>query len=316
MDVLLILLIAVSVFGGYRRGLILSALDLFRWAGSLFAALFFYKPFSELIAPLTGWSEIWNQPAAFLLLVVLTGVLIQIAARAVLRRLPEDFHEQKINRLFGVVPGAVNGLLTAAIVSALLFSLPLSDELSSDFRESRLAGKLAVYTDELETALVTIFEEPLRQSLNRRTTIEPGSDETIELPFKVEKTRPRPDLEAAMLELVNRERAANDLPPLAADPEMTEVARRHSADMFARGYFSHNTPENKDPFARMREADVKFRTAGENLALAPTLEIAHRGLMNSPGHRANILRGAFGRVGIGILDGGRHGLMISQEFRN
>jgi uncharacterized protein YkwD len=38
--------------------------------------------------------------------------------------------------------------------------------------------------------------------------------------------------------------------------------------------------------------------------------------MNSPGHRANILERSYGRVGIGILDGGMHGLMISQEFRN
>jgi uncharacterized protein YkwD len=38
--------------------------------------------------------------------------------------------------------------------------------------------------------------------------------------------------------------------------------------------------------------------------------------MNSPGHKANILRPNYGRLGIGILDGGIHGLMISQEFRN
>jgi uncharacterized protein YkwD len=38
--------------------------------------------------------------------------------------------------------------------------------------------------------------------------------------------------------------------------------------------------------------------------------------MNSPGHRANILNPQFGRVGIGIMDGGIHGLMVSQEFRD
>ena len=119
-----------------------------------------------------------------------------------------------------------------------------------------------------------------------------------------------------MLELVNQERASRGLKPLEPDPEMTEVARRHSADMFRRGYFSHYTPEGKDPFERMRESDVRFRTAGENLALAPTLRQAHTGLMNSPGHRANILRPQFGRVGIGILDGGRRGLMVTQKFRN
>jgi hypothetical protein len=46
------------------------------------------------------------------------------------------------------------------------------------------------------------------------------------------------------------------------------------------------------------------------------LSIAHTGLMHSPGHRANILNPAFHRVGIGIIEGGVHGLMISQEFRN
>ena len=66
----------------------------------------------------------------------------------------------------------------------------------------------------------------------------------------------------------------------------------------------------------MRDAHIRFTLAGENLALAQTLPIAHEGLMNSQGHRENILRTGFGRVGIGILDGGFHGLMISQEFRN
>jgi uncharacterized protein YkwD len=66
----------------------------------------------------------------------------------------------------------------------------------------------------------------------------------------------------------------------------------------------------------MRKAKVRFLAAGENLALGQTLQICHRGLMNSPGHRANILKAAFGRVGIGILDGGFNGLMITQNFRN
>src|SRR3989475_1836610 len=118
-----------------------------------------------------------------------------------------------------------------------------------------------------------------------------------------------------MLELVNGERIAAGLRPLTADPELVQVARQHSADMFARGYFANDTPEGRDPFERMREANVGFLTAGENLALAPTVQVAHRGLMNSPGHRANILHSQFGRVGIGIMDGGIRGLMITQDFR-
>jgi uncharacterized protein YkwD len=66
----------------------------------------------------------------------------------------------------------------------------------------------------------------------------------------------------------------------------------------------------------MRQDNISFLTAGENLALARSVQVAHTGLMNSPGHRANILRPQFGRVGIGIMDGGLRGLMVTQNFRN
>ncbi len=58
------------------------------------------------------------------------------------------------------------------------------------------------------------------------------------------------------------------------------------------------------------------KKAGENLAYASTLAEAHRGLMNSPSHRDAILNKSFGRIGIGVIDGGKSGLMISQEFKD
>ena len=97
---------------------------------------------------------------------------------------------------------------------------------------------------------------------------------------------------------------------------MAAVARLHSTDMFARGYFSHVTPDGKTLTDRVRARGVPFLTAGENLELGTTLEICHEGLMKSPGHRANILHPSFGRLGIGVLDGGKRGLMITQNFRN
>jgi len=143
-----------------------------------------------------------------------------------------------------------------------------------------------------------------------------GSGGVRSFSIKDTKAIPRPAYEAAMLEMVNKERLKNGLKPLRADPELVPVARAHSQDMFTRGYFAHVDLEGKNPFERMRAANIRFTAAGENLALAQTVEIAHTNLMNSPGHRANILNPAFGRVGIGILDGGFYGLMISQEFRD
>ena len=314
-DILLVLIVLLSVWGGWQRGFILGLLDLTRWILSFLAALYFYQPVAVWLDLITGWSETWNNPFAFILIFIIAGVIIQLLGNFLLKRVSKETHEHRINNIFGVIPGAASGLITAAIVSALLLSMPFSDGIYEKTRESQLANRLAVYTEEVENALSPIFDKAVERTLNR-ITIKPESNERIELPYKVENYRPRPDLEAEMLELVNRERAANGLQPLDPDPEMTEVARRHSADMFSRGYFSHNTPENKTPFDRMRESEVRFRTAGENLALAPTLQIAHTGLMNSPGHRANILEPKFGRLGIGVLDGGRRGLMVTQNFRN
>jgi uncharacterized protein YkwD len=214
-----------------------------------------------------------------------------------------------------MLPGLAGGVISAAILSSLLLAAPLPESLRDSARESAAANRLTSYTERVEDQLAPVFNEAIQRTLNR-LTIRPESNERVELGYTVEALKPRPDLEAQMLELVNEERRAAGLRPLAPDPEMTEVARAHSADMFARGYFAHNSPEGLTPFDRMTRAGVTFRAAGENLALAPTVRVAHTGLMNSPGHRANILQPSFGRLGIGIMDGGYRGIMVSQEFRN
>ena len=314
-DILLVLLMLLFVLHGWRRGLILGLLDLIRWLGSLFAALIFYHPVARFLSALFGLSDVWAQPLAFMLVLILTSALIQSLGFGLLRRVPKETHERRSNRLLGLLPGAANGLIFAVIVAALLLSLPLPESLSEPARASRMTNRLAVYAERIESELSPIFGEAVRQTLNR-LTVEPGSSERIDLPFTVSNPRPRPDLEAQMLELVNQERAAAGLTPLAPDPELVPTARRHSTDMFARGYFSHISPEGRSPFDRIRADNISFLTAGENLALARSVQVAHAGLMNSPGHRANILRPQFGRVGIGIMDGGLRGLMVTQKFRN
>lgn len=316
-DVLLVLLVLLSMVHGWRRGFLLGLLDLLSWVGSLLLGLRFYQPLAEWLGPRVNWAEVWDRPVAFLLVAATTSLLIRLGGYFLLRRLPRGIHERRSNRLLGILPGLVNGLIAAAIAAPLLLALPLPAGLRNSTRESAIANRLAIITERIETTLIPVFDEAIRHTLNMLTVpSEPESDETVNLPYKVSNPEARPDLETEMLKLVNEERAKAGLEPLAPDPEMREVARRHSIDMFQRGYFAHMTPEGRSPFDRMHDAGVQFRTAGENLALAPTLSIAHNGLMNSPGHRANILHKDFGRVGIGILDGGLRGLMVTQNFRD
>jgi uncharacterized protein YkwD len=315
-DIVLVVIVLLSAYNGWRRGFILGVLDLLGWASVLFAGLRFYQPLARWLGPRVDlWSEVWDRPIAFILIAVVVIAVVQFLGMALLQRVTKDTHEGSSNRVLGVLPGLANGLITAALVSALLLAIPLTESLRENARESAIANRLAVYAERLEAKLHPVFAEAVAETLNL-LTVQPESHERVNLPYKIANSRPRPDLEAQMLVLVNRERVAAGLRPLAPDPELTELARRHSADMFARGYFAHDTPEGLDPFARMREAHVRYLTAGENLALAPTLQVAHNGLMNSPGHRANILHAQFGHLGIGIMDGGMRGLMVSQEFRD
>jgi len=315
-DLLLLAIITLSVLNGYRRGFMLGILDLIGWALILIAGLRFYQPLAQWLGPYINlWSDVWDRPFAFIFIAALVGVAVQLLGHALLQHLPKDVHEKPSNQFLGIIPGLANGLITAALVSALLLAMPLSETIQERARNSSTVNRLVVYAERLETALHPVFSEAIAHTLNL-LTVQPDSDERVNLPFTVTNGRPRPEMEAMMLQLVNKERIAAGLNPLAADPELTEVARKHSTDMFARGYFAHETPEGLDPFDRLRTANVRFITAGENLALAPTVRVAHSGLMNSPGHRANILRPQFGRLGIGIIDGGMRGLMVSQEFRD
>lgn len=140
------------------------------------------------------------------------------------------------------------------------------------------------------------------------------SGEVLTLPFSSPTLSINEEAEREMLELVNAEREAAGLHPLALDETITAVARLHSFDMWERQYFAHTTPDGKTPFDRMEDGAVTFRNAGENLALASNLSRAHKGLMESEGHRRNILDPSFTRIGIGVVSGGIYGTMFTQNF--
>ncbi|MFN2458183.1 MAG: CvpA family protein [Chitinophagaceae bacterium] len=314
-DVLLLIIIFSAIWSGWHKGFIFGILDLVMLAGSLFAAFLFYPYLAVYIQKFFPSLGVWTLPLSFILTLLLARTFIGFVIRLILSAIPGTIHQHNANRFLGMFPGLINGLIYSIIVSALLLALPLFDGLSAKTRESQLAAKFIPPAEWLEEKFSPVFDEAVKRTMNK-LTVEPQSKETVKLHFKVANPKIREDLEMRMLDLVNKEREQAGYKPVKADPEMTEMARRHSRDMFARGYFAHITPEGKNPFDRMRAGGVKFLTAGENLALGQTLTIAHNGLMNSPGHRANILQPAFGRLGIGILDGGVYGLMITQNFRN
>ncbi|MED4602323.1 peptidoglycan-binding protein [Paenibacillus validus] len=120
--------------------------------------------------------------------------------------------------------------------------------------------------------------------------------------------------EQQMIDLVNGARTQAGLPALTVDPQLSHVAKLKSQDMVDKNYFSHQSPTYGSPFDMMKQFDISYRNAAENIACNKGVEAAHQALMNSSGHRANILSNDFTHIGVGIVDGGPCGKMFTQMF--
>lgn len=107
--------------------------------------------------------------------------------------------------------------------------------------------------------------------------------------------------EFLLFELTNSARIQRELPLLKWDEETMGTARDHSQEMADERYFSHTNPDGQSPFDRMKEDGITFFIAGENLAYGQYSAVfAHEGLMNSMGHRENIVKPDFGYLGVGV----------------
>lgn len=257
---------------------------------------------------------------SFFVIWFLTETVFFFIAQKLLAKLPESLSNRQIFKRMGFIPGVLNGLVFLAFILTLVVSLPTPPFLKKDFYSSKLGNPILTQTAQLELPLSNVFTPAVQDIQKSLTflTITPESRKTVPLDIPKGKINFAIDFqsEQKMFELVNLERVKDGLKPLLWDDRLRDVARGHSRDMFERRYFSHYSPEGKDVGDRLTERGVNFLIAGENLALAPDVIRAHQGLMDSSGHRKNILTAEFGKIGIGTIDGGANGKMFTQVFTN
>ena len=120
-----------------------------------------------------------------------------------------------------------------------------------------------------------------------------------------------PEYAQEMLELVNAFRAEGgtcgrdalpSVPPLALQRQLNEAARDHAADMAAKGYFDHNSPDGRTPSDRMQARGYRGSAYGENIAAGN--ESAYDTFIqwkNSPGHCSNMLNSSYSELGVGYV---------------
>jgi uncharacterized protein YkwD len=323
LDWLVMLVLALTAVNGTRRGLLIGTLDLVSAAVAIAVALVAERPVVDgLVRLVPSIAAALAHLAAFVTLLLIVeavidatfGRLVSVVVRALAFGALGT-----LDRLLGLVPGLIRGLVMVTLLLVPFALLPVVPSISEAIRQSSVVRRLVEGALEVAPAVQARLGQDIEGGLTAVIVAPPVPEDDTTRPLRggpVDQLEPDPAAEQRMLDLLNGERGRAGLRSVMADERLRQVARAHSLEMFQLNYFSHTSPTSGSPFDRMRAAGISFVVAGENLAYAPTVEIAHQGLMNSPGHRANILRSEFGRVGIGVIRSQFQGSMFTQDFTN
>jgi uncharacterized protein YkwD len=314
-DLLIIIFIIVYVIGKYNKGFLQGVVDLIGFIFSLVFALKFYFFAANLLISQFNLPHGIANALGFFIMAFIGEILLFCLSLVLFRFIHPQILDSAINRKLSFIPAMASALTLLAFFLTAVIVLPVRPNIKQAVASSKIGNFLTGQTIGLERSINKVFGGAIQEAL-AFMTVKPESDETIDLNFQTNDYAPDPASEKEMLRLLNNERRKIGLNTVQANEALRTVARKHCSDMFARGYFSHYTPDNLSPFDRMDTAGITYQAAGENLAYAPNVEIAHQGLMNSPGHRANILSDKYGQVGIGVIDAGIYGKMFCQEFKD
>jgi uncharacterized protein YkwD len=249
----------------------------------------------------------------FLTTAVIIEVLLGLLFSFIYNLIPKSLKNFKGSKYLAVIPALGEGLVIVAFVLTLVLALPVAPTLKAGITDSKIGSSIVQRTSAAEKNLSEVFGGVVEDALTY-LTIEPGSNQNISLNIASENLTVDQTSEEVMFRMVNEERLKAGIATLSSSQEIATVSRAYAYDMWKRHYFSHYSPEGQNVGNRFENAEIRYTFAGENLALAPTLTLAMNGLMNSEGHRANILNPRFKKIGIGVVDNGVYGKIFVQEF--
>jgi uncharacterized protein YkwD len=142
-------------------------------------------------------------------------------------------------------------------------------------------------------------------------------------PSKPAPPAPQPDsgdsvnlnrLEEQLLILVNNERTRSGLAPLSVDSRLTRLARLKSQDMIENNYFAHRSPVYGSFGDMLRENNIRFNLAAENIGMGGSIKAIFSAFMNSSAHRSKIMDPRYTHTGIGVKQDSRRGYIVTQHF--
>lgn len=216
---------------------------------------------------------------------------------ALSREVPAQIGSQDKIRLEGkLTSGLKKPLLAITSPQGQVSRTPLGDGMDFD-RELTFAER-GVYAIELigegpsGVTVVANFPVSVGVALKSRA---PSADEGPAEGSAQEVAR-------ALAVLIAEEREKRKLPPLTIQSRLSQIAQMHSQDMLAHGFIAHTSPSTGEASDRVRRAGIVTTVVLENIGRGYSASEIHQGLMESPGHRGNILNADARELGIGVVE--------------
>ena len=312
-DFLILLILAYYVSEAWRIGFWVILADFFGFLLSLVVGLWGYSYVADLLRSNFSLPHSVSNALGFLFAAGFSEAIISFILFNFVKKIPFKFWKKPWNNIAAILPALGQGVILTSFILTLIVALPLSPRLKADTVNSKIGGFLVKQTSGIEAKVNEIFGELVEDSLTY-LTVKPGSTAIIPIETETQELNVDEAAEIGIFNLVNEERNKRGIKELVWRVDVVDIARAHATDMWEGQYFGHISPDGEDVGDRLDKTGVSYTLAGENLALAPTVQTAHTGLMNSEGHRKNILDPEFKRLGIGVIDNGVYGKMFVQIF--
>ncbi len=318
-DLIVIAAVVLLLLRGWYRGFVREAMDLAGLLVGMVLAFRFGPAVGAVIEAMAGVSDEAGRLIGGVIVLVAVGIGAAIGTRLLEQhfRLPGL---NLINRVGGAGLAVAWGVFLATLILSLAVIAPMPSAVGDQLENSAVTRTLTDPDGVPQEVFTTLAGDRIIEALlnlrhvlgTRQVILEDDDSVTFPAPPGSD-LEADPDAAAEVFELLNRARLDAGEDPLAWSPALADVGAGHAADMYLGGYFSHVSPDTGTVGDRLADAGIVYLIAGENLALAATPGEVHRGLMDSPGHRANILRPEFRRAGIAVISGPL-GLMTVQVF--
>lgn len=318
-DFLLGIYLAGLAVRGWLRGLVKEAVDLIGMVLGVVVAFRLSEPFGDLASVRFDVSPEAGRLGAAIALLLLVGAGLSVAAHYLTKvmKLPGL---NLTNRLLGAGLATLWGVLIALAVITTARALSPSPGFDQALATSAVVEAVAGPEALPRQLFFALAGDGVLSSITALEQVVGGErlvldeDDTVEIPAADSSELAESPTEAqGLFALLNSARVDAGQQPLVWSEGLAAVGQAHAEEMYLAGYVSHVSPITGTVGDRVRGAGIPLVRIGENIGLASSAPAVHAGLMESEGHRANILSSSFDRVGIGLVEGPL-GTMAVQVF--